>query len=188
MDKILFDLNQCLDSTLKFTRDVTLDSLLKSLLGQRLDDKLHALSILEMQHYERTKNDAVFTLKNRRIMQWLRDSVDLRGEPRGMLTSQRPRRTGWGGNFVRTWDLLTRDDLHGAKVDEFFSPPPSPGFFWMPVPPATRAKWAPLLDLAKETRARLFPLKEAFTAYSRLEERLKDFSGDRDGWEEICIV
>ncbi|GJC89659.1 hypothetical protein ColLi_12497 [Colletotrichum liriopes] len=187
MDQILFDLNQCLDSTLKFTRDVTLDSLLKSLLGQRLDDKLHALSILEMQHYERAKKDGVFTLKHRRIMQWLRDSVDLRGEPR-MLTSQRPRRTGWGGDFVRTWDLLTRDDLHGAKVDEFFSPPPSPGFFLMPVPPATRAKWAPLLDLAKETRARLFPLKEAFTAYSRLEERLKDLSADRDGWEEICIV
>ncbi|KZL81841.1 hypothetical protein CI238_01793 [Colletotrichum incanum] len=188
MDKILVDLEQCFGSTLRFTTDVTLDSLLKSLLGQRLDDKLHALSILEMCHCERTKHDPIPTLDSREVMQWLRDSVDLRGEPRNILSSQRPRHTGWGGNFARTWDLLTRDNLHGDKVDEFFSPSSSSGFFWRPVPPATRAKWAPLLDLVKETRARLFPLKESFTAYYHLEERLEKLSVDRNGWEEICIV
>ncbi|GKT46474.1 uncharacterized protein ColSpa_06655 [Colletotrichum spaethianum] len=189
-EKVLTDLGNIFGLSLRFRSNMTLDGLLKLLLGQRLDDKLHALSILESYYHETAKgyHSRRDEIRSRGIMRWLQDSMELQGEPRNMSSSQRPRHPGWGGNLARTWDLLTRDDLHGDKVDEFFSPSPSLGSFWRPVSPATRANWAPLLDLVRETRERLFPLQETFTAYTSLEESLKKFSVNQDGWEKICVV
>ncbi|KAK2033921.1 hypothetical protein LX32DRAFT_26393 [Colletotrichum zoysiae] len=156
--------------------------LLESLLGQRLDMKIHALSFISRKYHD---GDEKFLEYSECDIQWLWNSVELREplrEDPGLLIREEHREPSWGENFLRAWTLLTRGDISGEERAEFFLPSSSMG----PVSPATKARWAPLLDLVGETRAQLFPLKEDFMTTFHYDAI--NSSPERHRWEDICII
>ncbi|KAK1528047.1 hypothetical protein CPAR01_12605 [Colletotrichum paranaense] len=113
----------------------------------------------------------------------------------------------WAADFINSWTLLAnekspRPDPPSSEIDEeghggeegFWATGKSTrteltGSFTTPeVEPASpdlvsEVKWEPLMDLVRETEARLLPLEKAFTLTDTYDEDMKDVP-----WEDIRII
>ncbi|KXH25806.1 hypothetical protein CSIM01_07237 [Colletotrichum simmondsii] len=158
-----------------------------TLLGQGLGEKLTFL--LQSTRHVQDKNVRA-KLDRDEVFPWLQDALNLESRPLSTKGSyENAYLDTWAADFIRTWTLLTKNVRpRGFRVEEPADLPPKEmeerllleqGYL-----AAAEAKWAPLLDLVKQTEARLLPMKEAFIR----ARDTHDESMDDVPWEDIFIA
>ncbi|KXH25805.1 hypothetical protein CSIM01_07236 [Colletotrichum simmondsii] len=119
-----------------------------------------------------------------RMVQWLLDSLNLepssrREDPASHVHSVEDT---WAANFLRAWsDLMGR---HRSDSVDDAEPPERQEASEKGYLADAKAKWAPLLDLVRETEEHLYPLEESFLEANRPTEELNSEAV----WEDIVIV
>ncbi|EXF80650.1 hypothetical protein CFIO01_06356 [Colletotrichum fioriniae PJ7] len=158
------------------------------LLGPHLGDKIFFFN--EWTRWLR-ETEEENSLDLDRVLPWLQDALNLetRPLPRERESYGDPNPDTWAADFIRTWTLLTKDIRPpGSSVVEPADLPPQEteeqllreqGYL-----AAAEAKWAPLLDLVKQTEARLLPMKDEFIR----AKDTHDESMDNVPWDEIFIA
>ncbi|KAL0782334.1 hypothetical protein CaCOL14_000240 [Colletotrichum acutatum] len=119
-----------------------------------------------------------------RMVQWLMDSLNLnprpsKEDPESQVHSVEDT---WAASFLRAWsDLMERH--RSGSVDDV-EPPERQEASEKGYLADAKAKWAPLLDLVRETEAHLYPLEESFLEANRPTDELRSEAV----WEDIVIV
>ncbi|KAI3540905.1 hypothetical protein CABS03_02278 [Colletotrichum abscissum] len=152
------------------------------LLYEGLEEKVFSLHLMFSKGEDPDKKPQ--TPQYKRMVQWLLDFLNL--EPNSGREDLDSRvdsvEDTWGARFLEAWSNLMEGHRPGSFDDA--EPPERQEASDKGYLADAKAKWAPLLDLVRETEAHLYPLQESFLQANQPMNELRSEAV----WEDIVIV
>ncbi|UQC73702.1 uncharacterized protein CLUP02_00348 [Colletotrichum lupini] len=152
------------------------------LLYEGLEEKVFSLHLMFSKDEDPDKKPQ--TPQYKRMVQWLLDFLNL--EPNSgredLDSGVDSVEDTWGARFLEAWSNLMEGHRPGSFDDA--EPPERQEASDKGYLADAKAKWAPLLDLVRETEVHLYPLQESFLQANQPMDELRSEAV----WEDIVIM